>query len=613
MKVSWKTVRHTEKHTICRWGRKCAMPPISSKTDRPKDKKGAMVRLTSYIVNYRVYLFAAVILGTAGNVAALVGPMIAGKAIDVISAGKGNVNFNKVMFYVVCLFIFYIISSVMTYILSTIMIKLGRKVANDMRKEVFAKLLKLPVSYFDNNQTGDIISRVSYDIDVINTSVSADVTQLITSIITIVGSFIMMFVISRKLIVVQLITLPASILYTRYMTKRTRPLFSARSKKYGQMNGFTEEMFTGQKTIAAYAKEDVMIKRFEKYNEEAADGYYNADYYGTIIGPSIGFINNFSLALIGVFGSLLYIAGKGSLGQISSFILYSRKFSGPVNEVANMYNEILSALAAAERVFRLLDEEEETPDGREAKVMKEVKGEVLFENVTFGYEENETVINDFSLTVKPGKVVAIVGATGAGKTTLINLLMRFYDVDGGSIKIDGTDIREYTRDSLRNAFTMVLQDTWVFGGTIRENLVYGNENVTDDMLKEAVKACNLEYYINNMPEGYDTLIREGGNNISKGQKQLLTIARAMLINKHMLILDEATSNVDTRTEKEIENAMLKLMENKTCFVIAHRLSTIENADVILVLKDGVISEQGTHRELLEKGGIYYNMYMSQYR
>ena len=589
------------------------MPPISSKTDRPKDKKGAMVRLISYIVKYRVYLFAAVILGTAGNVAALVGPMIAGKAIDVISAGKGNVNFNKVMFYVVCLFIFYIISSVMTYILSTIMIKLGRKVANDMRKEVFAKLLKLPVSYFDNNQTGDIISRVSYDIDVINTSVSADVTQLITSIITIVGSFIMMFVISRKLIVVQLITLPASILYTRYMTKRTRPLFSARSKKYGQMNGFTEEMFTGQKTIAAYAKEDVMIKRFEKYNEEAADGYYNADYYGTIIGPSIGFINNFSLALIGVFGSLLYIAGKGSLGQISSFILYSRKFSGPVNEVANMYNEILSALAAAERVFRLLDEEEETPDGREAKVLKEVKGEVLFENVTFGYEENETVINDFSLTVKPGKVVAIVGATGAGKTTLINLLMRFYDVDGGSIKIDGTDIREYTRDSLRNAFTMVLQDTWVFGGTIRENLVYGNENVTDDMLKEAVKACNLEYYINNMPEGYDTLIREGGNNISKGQKQLLTIARAMLINKHMLILDEATSNVDTRTEKEIENAMLKLMENKTCFVIAHRLSTIENADVILVLKDGVISEQGTHRELLEKGGIYYNMYMSQYR
>lgn len=589
------------------------MPPISSKTDRPKDKKGAMVRLTSYIVKYRVYLFAAVILGTAGNVAALVGPMIAGKAIDVISAGKGNVNFNKVMFYVVCLFIFYIISSVMTYILSTIMIKLGRKVANDMRKEVFAKLLKLPVSYFDNNQTGDIISRVSYDIDVINTSVSADVTQLITSIITIVGSFIMMFVISRKLIVVQLITLPASILYTRYMTKRTRPLFSARSKKYGQMNGFTEEMFTGQKTIAAYAKEDVMIKRFEKYNEAATDGYYNADYYGTIIGPSIGFINNFSLALIGVFGSLLYIAGKGSLGQISSFILYSRKFSGPVNEVANMYNEILSALAAAERVFRLLDEEEETPDGRKAKVLKEVKGEVLFENVTFGYEENETVINDFSLTVEPGKVVAIVGATGAGKTTLINLLMRFYDVDGGSIKIDGTDIREYTRDSLRNAFTMVLQDTWVFGGTIRENLVYGNENVTDDMLKEAVKACNLEYYINNMPEGYDTLIREGGNNISKGQKQLLTIARAMLINKHMLILDEATSNVDTRTEKEIENAMLKLMENKTCFVIAHRLSTIENADVILVLKDGVISEQGTHRELLEKGGMYYNMYMSQYR
>lgn len=588
------------------------MPPISSKTDRPKDKKGSFIRLMKYVVRYRFLLISSIILGIAGNLFALVGPMILGKAIDVISAGRGRVDFDKVYHYVWLLLAFYLTSAIMTYMLSTLMIKLGRNVSNCMRKEVFNKLSKLPPGYFDSHQTGDIISRVSYDIDVINTSVSADITQIITSIITITGAFAMMLAISRQLILVILITLPMSIVYTRYMTKKTRPLFAERSKKYGELNGFSEEMFTGQKTIAAYTRQEHMIEQFELINEAAAKGYYDADYYGTIIGPSVGFINNLSIALVAAVGSILYIAGVSSLGQISSFILYARKFSGPVNEVANMYNEILSALAAAERVFRLLDEDEEAADKEGAIELTNAKGEVCFKNVSFGYSKDKCIIKDFNLLVKPGSIVAIVGQTGAGKTTLINLLMRFYDVTKGSIMIDGEDIRNYSRQSLRGAFTMVLQDTWVFGGTIRDNIAYCNEEVTEQDIRQAAKAAHIDYYIENMPEGYDTVIKEDGDNISKGQKQLLTIARAMLINSRMLILDEATSNVDTRTEKEIQKAMLKLMEGKTCFIIAHRLSTIENADVILVLKDGEVCEQGNHSELIKKHGIYYDMYMSQF-
>lgn len=588
------------------------MPPISSKTDKPKDAKNTFRRLAALVLEHKLILITAAILAVFGNILALTGPAVSGKAIDIIGMGKGRVDLPAVWKYAVILIIIYVLSSLMTYILSAMMIKLGRTIANSMRQQVFEKLTRLPVGYFDRNQTGDIISRVSYDIDVVSVSLSSDITQVITSVITILGSFGMMLYISYKLIFVVLITLPVSIIYTKYMTKKTRPLFRKRSKKYGEMNGYTEEMFSGHKTIQAYAKEENIVEGFHEINTAAADAYYDADYYGSIIGPGVGFVNNISLALVAIAGSFLYLNGMTGIGEISSFILYSRKFSGPVNEIANMYSEILSALAAAERVFTLLDETEEIADRPDAIEPEDVKGEIEFRNVSFGYNPDKMIIENFNLKVEPGKVVAIVGPTGAGKTTIINLLMRFYDVLKGQIMLDGVDIRNIKRDRLRSAFTMVLQDTWLFGGTIAENIAYGNRTATREDIEKACKDARLSFYINNLKEGYDSVITEDGSNLSKGQKQLMTIARAMLVDSKILILDEATSNVDTRTEKEIQKAMLALMKDKTCFIIAHRLSTIENADVILVIKGGRIVEQGNHRELMESRGEYYNMYVSQY-
>lgn len=588
------------------------MPPFSTKTDKPKDAKGAVRRLVKYMFKYRALTAAAVVLSVFSNIFALLGPKLSGNAIDVIAKGYGRVNFNKVYYYAGLMILFYILSVIMSYVLSSIMIVIGRRVARRMRREVFDKLTRIPVGYYDTNQTGDIISRVSYDIDVINTSLSADVVQIVSSFITVVCSFGMMVYISPKLVISTLITLPFSIIYTRYMTKKTRPLFAKRSRKYGELNGFTEEMFSGHKTIQAYAHEEGVISGFDDINTAAADAFYDADYYGTIIGPGVGFINNLSLALVAITGAFFYLHNMASIGQISSFVLYSRKFSGPINEIANMYNELMSALAAGERVFRLLDEKEETADAANAVELKDVKGEVCVKNVTFGYDKKKPVLKNMNMTANPGSVIAIVGATGAGKTTIINLLMRFYDVDKGAILLDGKDIRNIKRDSLRRAYVMVLQDTWVFRGTIKENIAYAKEDATDEEIIRAAKAAKLHSYIMSQPNGYDTVITEDGNNISKGQKQLITIARAMLADASMLILDEATSNVDTRTEKDISEAMIALMKGRTCFVIAHRLSTIREADCILVVNNGAIAEKGTHDTLIKEKGLYYNMYISQY-
>ncbi|MBE5937367.1 MAG: ABC transporter ATP-binding protein [Lachnospiraceae bacterium] len=588
------------------------MPPISTKTDKPRNTKKALGRIMTYISSCKVLFIIAVILAVAGNVLALIGPNLSGKAIDVIAAGKGQVDFNKIYYYVGLMIVFYVISVVMSYALSVIMIKVARSIAGKMRQDVFEKLMKLPVGYFDKNQAGDIISRVSYDIDVINSSISTDVVQIVSSLVTIVFSLVMMFVISKSLMVVVLVTLPVSIIYTKYMSKRTRPLFSKRSKSYGRMNGFTEEMFSGHKSIQAYANEEGVIDDFAIVNMDAADAYYNADYMATLIGPSVNFINNLSLALVAIVGALLYLFGNISVGSISSFVLYSRKFSGPVNEIANMLNEILSALAAAERVFAILDEPEEAADSDDVTDIDNVKGEVEFDNVSFGYDANKMILKNVNLKAKPGQVIAIVGPTGAGKTTTISLLMRFYEINKGSIYLDGVNIQDMARKSLRKAYTMVLQDTWIFNGTIRDNIAYAKENATDEEVIAAAKAARLHSYIMTLPKGYDTVINGDGNNISKGQKQLITIARAMLDDSALLILDEATSNVDTRTEKAIQKAMLELMKGKTSFVIAHRLSTIQNADLILVVKDGNIVEQGTHESLLDTKGVYYEMYSSQY-
>ncbi len=582
------------------------------KFEKPKNRKGTILRLVVYMMQYKYLLLLALVLTIGSNLLSLVGPMLSGYAIDAIEPGVGKVSFDRVFFYAGLMILFYLVSSLLSYVLSVLMIHISRKVVYRMRKDVFHKLMDLPVGYFDTHQTGDIISRLSYDIDTVNTSLSNDLIQIMTTLITVIGALAMMIVISPKLVLIFAFTVPLSMLITKLLTSKTRPLFRLRSKTLGELNGFVEEMISGQKTLKAYHQEENTIAKFDMKNEEAVEAYYRAEYYGSVVGPSVNFINNLSLSLVSVFGALLFLAGQMSVGNISSFILYSRKFSGPINEAANIVSELQSALAAAERVFNMIDEIPEPEDREGAVELAEVKGDVALQNVSFGYTEEQTIIKDLNLHAKPGKMVAIVGPTGAGKTTLINLLMRFYDIDSGRIMVDNRNITDITRASLRKSYAMVLQDTWLFQGTIFENIAYGKEDATLEEVVEAAKAARIHSYITRLPDGYQTILTDDGTNISKGQKQLLTIARAMLLDAHMLILDEATSNVDTRTEQQIQKAMLKLMENKTCFVIAHRLSTIQNADEILVVNHGEIVEQGTHTQLMENKGFYHQLYRAQF-
>lgn len=583
-------------------------------SNRAINKKATLLRLTLYLMQYKWLLLVAFILTVGSNLLALIGPMLSGYAVDAI-VGVGKVQFEKVFYYAAWMVAFYLVSSLLSYWLSILMITISKKVVKRMRKDVFDKLLKLPVGYFDTRQTGDIISRITYDIDTINGSLSSDLIQIVTTLITVTGALSMMLVISKSLVLVFCFTVPLSIGITKFITTKTRPLFRDRSAKLGLLNGFTEEMVSGQKTLKAYTQEENVLAKFRKKNEEAVDAYYRAEYYGAMTGPCVNFINNLSLSLISVFGAMLFLAGKMTIGNISSFILYSRKFSGPINEAANIVSELQSSLAAAERIFSLLDEMNEIEDGEQAIVLgsqEQVQGKVELSHVQFGYEEGKTIIHDLSLKVEPGKLIAIVGPTGAGKTTLINLLMRFYDIQSGNILVDDHPSKDLTRESLRKSFAMVLQETWLFHGTIYDNLAYGKEGATREEVIAAAKAVKIHSFIQRLPQGYDTVISDEGSNISKGQKQLLTIARAMLLEAPMLILDEATSNVDTRTELQIGQAMRKLMENKTCFVIAHRLSTIQNADTILVVKDGEVVEQGTHESLMERRGFYCSLYEAQF-
>lgn len=450
-------------------------------------------------------------------------------------------------------------------------------------------------------------------IDNINTSLASDSVQILTSLITVVGSLIMMFSISAELVVVFVVTVPASILLTRFLVRRFQPLFKARSQKLGELNGLVEELTSGQQTTKIYHQEERMLARFDQMNTEAVDAYYNAEYYGSVTGPSVNLINNISLSLISVLGALLFLVGHLTLGNLSSFVLYSRKFSGPINEFANIFSDLQSALAAAERIFRLLDEDPEVVDVLDAYTFNGVKGDVALDHVFFGYQPDRIIIHDLSLKAPAGNLVAIVGPTGAGKTTIVNLLMRFYDPNTGVITLDGHDIKLATRKSLRQAYAMVLQDTWLFTGTVFENLAYGNEKATQADVEKAAKAAHVHDFIMQLPKGYQTILDEDGLNLSQGQKQLLTIARAMLLDAEILILDEATSNVDTQTERLIQAAMQELMVGKTSFVIAHRLSTIQNADTILVVQDGNIVEQGTHAELLTHHGVYAELYQAQYQ
>ncbi|MBR2048465.1 MAG: ABC transporter ATP-binding protein [Oscillospiraceae bacterium] len=575
-------------------------------------RKVLLKKLWDYLGRNRLLLALAVVLSLTSSMLSLYGPKLSGQAINAIDLGTGQVDLDTVARCCGWMAAFYCCSAVLSYLLQFVMIRLSRRVSKQMRQDIFRNLTRLPVGFFDRHQTGDLISVITYDVDTVNQSLSSDFLHILNSCVTVTVSLSMMVSIAPRLLLIFLVTIPVTVVFTRWLASVVRPLFRKRSRALGELNGFVEEMLSGQKTIRAYGREEAVQEAFGEKNRAAAQAYTVAEANGTVTGPAVTFINNTSLSLVCMFGSILFLRGQVGLGDLSSFVQYSRRFSGPINEVANIFAEFQSAFAAAERVFSLIDAEPEPEDASDARVLTDVRGDVRLDHVDFAYEPDKPIIRDFSLHARPGELTAIVGPTGAGKTTIINLLMRFYDVDSGAVYVDGQDIRNLTRDSLRRAYTMVLQDTWLFHGTIYENIAYGKPDATMEDVIRVCKAARIHSYISRLPQGYDTVLSDNGTSISKGQKQLLTIARAMLLDAHMLILDEATSNVDTRTEEQIQEAMRELMAGKTCFVIAHRLSTIRSADHILVMRDGQVVEQGTHDSLMAENGFYRQLYQAQF-
>ncbi len=573
-----------------------------------RDVKYIYKSLFRYFSEHKLLLLCSLLLSVASSILGITGTSLAGEAIGAISGESER----GVFYYLTLMIICYTASVAISYILSVLMINLSQKMTCKMRTDVYNKLVDLPVGFFDRKQAGELVSTITYDVNTLNETISSDLMGIVSSIVTVIYSFVLMLFVSPVLILVFMITIPMSVIFTKIRSRIVRPLFRRRSATLGTMNGYAEEMIAGHKTVKTYGKEANVSLGFEEKNNEASEAYIRAEEKGTMTGPTVNFINNLSLGLVNVFGAVLFMRGGISLTALSKFVLLSRKFSGPINQIANIYSDIQSALAASERVFRLIDEKAEPEDGENAAPLSVKEGRVAFDKVTFGYDKEREVLKSLSFEASPGSVTAIVGPTGAGKTTIINLLMRFYDIDSGSITVDGADISSVKRDSLRRAFTMVLQETWLFGGTVFENVAYGKEGVTREEVERVCRAARIHNFIMSLPDGYDTVLSEHGINISKGQKQLLTIARAMLIDSNMLILDEATSNVDSKTERDISEAMVSLMKNKTSFVIAHRLSTIRDADKILVVKGGDVVEQGTHEELIEHGGFYNELYKSQF-
>ncbi|MBU8880430.1 ABC transporter ATP-binding protein/permease [Bacillus sp. FJAT-29790] len=586
---------------------------------KAKNFKGTFRRLIAYLKPQRNQLIAVFFAAIMSTIFMIAGPKIMGNAITELFEGayskfKGvpgaEINFDKIGQILLVLAGLYIISSLFSYIQQYIMSSVAQKTVYHLREDVNEKLARLPLKYYDSRPNGETLSRVTNDIDTIGSTLQQSVTQFITSIVTIVGIIIMMLTISPILTLIAIISLPLSIFVIRPILKRSQKHFANQQRTLGQLNGHIEEMYTGHQVVKAFGHEKKAVAQFDKVNEELYEAGRKAQFISGMIMPMMFFIGNLSYVLISVVGGILVTQRSISIGDIQAFITYSRQFTQPITQTANIANIIQSTVAAAERVFELLDEEEEIKEVTSAS-LKQAKGAVTFEHVDFGYGEN-LLIEDMNIEVQSGQTVAIVGPTGAGKTTLINLLMRFYELNGGTIKIDGLDTRSMSREDLRATFGIVLQDTWLFNGTIKDNLAYGKEGATDEEIFAAAKTARAHQFIRTLPEGYNTILNEEASNISQGQKQLLTIARAVLADPPIMILDEATSSVDTRTEVLIQQAMKRLMKGRTSFVIAHRLSTIRDADLILVMDQGKVIEQGTHHEMLASNGFYAELYNSQF-
>lgn len=589
--------------------------------EKPKDLKGTTLRLLRYLKPMWTRLMFVFVAAVASTTLGIFAPKVMGKAITSLGRTFGmrlmglpaKVDFAYIGHIALWLAGLYVASSLFNYVMQYTMAGVAQKTVFAMRRDMNDKLTRLPLKYFDGRTHGEIMSRMTNDIDNISMTLQQSLGQLITSLVGIVGAIIMMFTISWLLTVICLLTLPLSFFITATIARLSQKNFAAQQRELGNLNGHVEEMFTGHKIVKAFGHEATAIARFEEVNERLYDAGWRAQFVSGIIFPLMNFVNNIGYVLISVIGGIMVTKRRIQLGDITAFIQYQRMFTMPIAQTANIVNILQSTIASAERVFEVLDEPEEAPDDKAAVTIPlPLRGEVQFHHVRFSYKKDTPLIQDLTIEVKPGQTIAIVGPTGAGKTTLVNLLMRFYEIDGGSITIDGVDIRSLKRETVRKLFGMVLQDTWLFNGTIRDNIAYGREGATDEEIVRAAKAAQADHFIRALPDGYNTVLNEEASNISQGEKQLLTIARAFLADPPMLILDEATSSVDTRTEIYIQKAMAELMKGRTSFVIAHRLSTVRKAELILVMNHGSIVETGTHDQLMAKGGFYADLYNSQF-
>lgn len=589
--------------------------------EKAKDFKGTLKRLTGYLKPFRVQFITVIIMAILSTGFSIVSPKIMGKATTKLFQGimmrlKGvpgaSIDYDYILRILLILAGLYLVSAFFSYMQQLTMASVAQKTVYNMRNDIKNKLSRLPLKYFDNHTHGEILSRVTNDVDNISSTLQQSITQLITSSITLVGIIIMMLTISPTMTLILVVTLPLYVIITKSIASRSQQYFKDQQKYLGELNGHIEEMYTGHRIVKAFGREDQSIEHFDEINQKLYAVGWKAQFISGIIMPLMSFINNIGYVLVCVVGGLFVTRGDIQIGDVQAFIQYSRQFTQPIVQTANIANILQSTVASAERVFELLDEAEEEAEKVDSMVLESPKGEVSFRNVNFRYKENEALIEDMNIDVKPGQTVAIVGPTGAGKTTLVNLLMRFYEIGGGQITVDGVNIRDLGRGHLRSIFGMVLQDTWLFNGSIKENIAYGREDASEEEIIQASKAAHADYFIRRLPDGYDTMLGEEASNISGGQKQLLTIARAILANPAILILDEATSSVDTRTEVYIQKAMNTLMKGRTSFVIAHRLSTIRDADLILVMNEGKIIEKGNHKELLEQEGFYADLYNSQF-